>query len=130
MSYNQNPHRIADNPKQKMVREAIQVGAPKIAYADGKRFGPLRRLQQEAPQLAVEIVRKLRVGDSLVILHDRLDIGADLRMQDNPHQGRRALICWSSCSRVMPISGFASNSGITAQCFRNALVFVVEDGRK
>ena len=93
MSDNQNPHRIADNAKEKMIRKPMQAGAAKIARADGKRFGPLRRLHHEMPQLPVETVRKLRTGDPLVILHDRVDIGGDFRMQDKSHQRRRVLIC-------------------------------------
>ena len=110
MSDNQNPRRIADDAKKKMIRKAMKVDAAKVVLADREGFGTLDRLQDEASQLAVEVVCKLRAGDPLVILHNRVDIGVNLRMQDKPHQRLRALICWSSCSRVMPISGFASNS--------------------
>lgn len=93
MSDNQNPHRIANDAKKKMIRESMKIDAAKAALADGERFRSLDRLQHEASQLAVEIIRKLGAGDPLVILHNRVDIGVDLRMQDEPHQRRRALIC-------------------------------------
>lgn len=82
MSDNQNPHRIADDAKKEMVREARQVDAAKIALANGKRFGLFCRLQHEAAQLSIEIIRQLRAGDSLVIFHDGANIGVNLRMQD------------------------------------------------
>ena len=93
MSDIQNPLRIADNTKEKMIRKPMPVGAAKIGRADGKRFGPLRRLLHEVPQLAVEIFRKLKTGDPLLILHDRVDIGGDFRMKDKSHQRRRLPIC-------------------------------------
>ena len=80
MSDDENPHRIANDAKKEMVRETMQVGATKIALANGKRLGALCRLQHETPQLAVKIVRELRAGDPLVILHNRMDIGVNLRM--------------------------------------------------
>ena len=80
MSDDENPHRIANDAKQEMVRETMQVGATKIALANGKRLGALCRLQHETPQLGVKIVRKLQAGDPLVILHNRVDIGVNLRM--------------------------------------------------
>ena len=65
MSDDENQHRIANDAKKEVVREAMQVGATKIALADGKRLGAFRRLQHEPPQLAVKIVRKLLAGDPL-----------------------------------------------------------------
>ena len=78
MSHNQNPHRIGDDAKQKMVREAMQVDAAKIALADRKRAGFRRGLQHQTPQLVVKIVRKLRSRDPLIVLHDGVDIGVNL----------------------------------------------------
>jgi hypothetical protein len=86
MSHDKDPHGIADDAKQKVVGKAMEVHAAKVALTDGKRFGPLCRLQHEVPQLGVEVVRKLATGDALVILHDRVNIGVNLRMQDEPHQ--------------------------------------------
>jgi hypothetical protein len=50
-------------------------------------------VQHEAPYLGVEIVSKLPAGDALVILHDGVNIGVDLPVQDEPHQPRLSLIC-------------------------------------
>ena len=96
MSDDENPHRIANDAKQKMVWKTMEADAAKIALADGKRLGPLCRLRHEAPQLGVKVVCKLPAGDALVILHDRVNIGVNLWMQDEPHQRRRSLICRSS----------------------------------
>lgn len=49
MPHDQDPHGIADDAKQKVVREAMEVDAPKIMLADGKRLRSLRRLHHEAP---------------------------------------------------------------------------------
>ena len=48
MSDNQNPHRIANDAKKKVIRKAMKVDAAKVALADGKGFGPLDRRQHEA----------------------------------------------------------------------------------
>lgn len=96
MSNDQNSDRLADNAKQKVVREAMEVDAAKVALANGERLGSLCGVQHEAPQLLVEIVRKLPTGDALVILHDRVNIGVNLPVQDEPHQRLWSRIRWSS----------------------------------
>ena len=57
VSNNEDAHCIADDAKQKMEGKAMKVDAAKIALANGERIGLLRRLQSEAPQLGVKIVR-------------------------------------------------------------------------
>ena len=80
MSDDENPHRIANDAKQEMVGETMQVRATKLALANGKRLWALCRLQHETPQPGVKTVRKFQAGDPLVILHNRADIGVNLWM--------------------------------------------------
>ena len=96
MSDDENPDCVAGDAKEKVVGKAMEVHAAKVALTNGKRFGPLCRVHHEAAQLGVETVCKLLALDALVILHDRVHIGVNSRMQDKPHQPRRARICWSS----------------------------------
>jgi len=93
MSHYQNPHRIADDAEEKMIRKAMQVHSAQIALAGGKRFRVFCSRKHETPRLVVEIGRKSRISDPLVIFHDLMDIGTNLRMQDQPHHRRRARIC-------------------------------------
>ena len=86
MTNDKNPHCIADGAKKKVVRETMEVDAAKVALADGKRLGPLGCVQHEAAQLGIKIVRKLPAGDALVILHDGVNIGVNLPVQDEPPQ--------------------------------------------
>ena len=106
----QNPHCVAHDTEEKMVRKSMQIDAAKVALANRERLWPVCGLLHEVPQLAIKVIGKLGGGDALVILHNLVDVGVNLRMQDKLHQLRRAWICWSSCSREMPMLGFASNS--------------------
>ncbi len=45
MSNDKNPHGIADDTKQKVIRETQEVDAAKVRLSDGKRLRPLRRVQ-------------------------------------------------------------------------------------
>jgi len=85
-----------NDTKEKMVGEAVKVDPAQTPLTDGKRFGPLGGLQHESPQLCIEFVSKFVAGDPFVILHDRINIGTNLRMKDEAHQRRRARIWWSS----------------------------------
>ena len=82
MPHDENPHRVADDAEEKMIRKAMQVHATEIAFANGKGLRMFRSSPHETPQLVVKIIRKSRISHMLVILHDLMDIGANPRMQD------------------------------------------------
>lgn len=44
MTNNQDPHGIANDTKQKVVWETMEVDASKVTLPEGKRLGPLRRI--------------------------------------------------------------------------------------
>ena len=41
VAHDENPHDIANNAKQKMIRESLQVHTPEIALANSEGFRPL-----------------------------------------------------------------------------------------
>lgn len=132
MSDDQNPHGIANDAEEEMVGKALEVDAPELTSADGKRLGSRSRPQHEAPQLTIEIVGKRWVGHSLIILHDCMDIRVDLWMQNQTHQASGSVSSNSLVELFQANSrfGIGVEFSVATQSLRNALVFVVEDGGK
>src|SRR4029077_17626738 len=93
-----------------MIREALQVHAADIAFANREGFGPIRSLVHVIPKLRIKFIGKLSCPNPLVVPHDLVDIRIDLRMEDEPHQVRRRSIWCSTCSKERPLEGFASSS--------------------
>jgi len=79
---NENAGDIADNPKQKMIWETVQIHTANFALTNRKGLRPLSSLVHVIPQLSIKFVGKLESRDLLVILHDLVDIRVDLWMKD------------------------------------------------
>ena len=96
MSDDKDTHRTPNDAEQEMVGKPPKIDAAKIALANGKRRGLLCGVCDKPPKLGVKVVGKLLTGDSLVIVHDRVNVGMNSRMQDDSHQRRRSRTLWSS----------------------------------
>jgi hypothetical protein len=83
---------LTSNAKEKVIREPVEICPAEVALTDLKRFGAPRCFEKEAAELGVKLVCEGAAGDALVIVHDRIDVGLDFPMQDEPHQRRRALM--------------------------------------
>jgi hypothetical protein len=77
---NENPDDIANDTKQEMIGETLQVHAPDIALPNRERLRPLRGLLHVVPQFRIKVVGKLWGGNPLVIPHDLVNIRVYLRM--------------------------------------------------
>ena len=96
MADDKDAHGAAGDAEQKMVGKPLEIGTAKVVLANGKRCGLSGRARDKMPKLGVEVVSKLLTGGSLVIVHDRVHIGMDFRMQNDSHQQRRSRTRWSS----------------------------------
>ena len=96
VSDSEDAHRAADDAEQEVIRKSLEIDAAKVALANGKRCGLLGCVRDKLPKLSVEVVGKLLAGDLLVVVHDRVHVGMDFRMQDDSHQRRRSRTLWSS----------------------------------
>jgi hypothetical protein len=76
----ENPCDIANDAKQEMIREALQVHAAEITLANGERFRPLSGLLHVMSQFGVKFISKLSRRNPLLIPHDLVDIRIYLRM--------------------------------------------------
>src|SRR5712671_5283573 len=94
-----------------MIRKAAQIDPSEVTVANSVEFRPPGSVLEEITQLGIKFVRKFGSSYALVVLHDLIDVGVNLRVKDEPpHQVRRRSIFWSSCSSEMPSDGFASRS--------------------
>jgi hypothetical protein len=59
VAHDENSHDIANNTKQEVIREALQIHAAEIALANGEGFWPLGSLLHAISQLGVEFVGEL-----------------------------------------------------------------------
>jgi hypothetical protein len=62
VSDDENADSIADDAKQKVVREPIEVDAANVSLADGKRLRSLCYIQDEVPQLRVKSAASSRLA--------------------------------------------------------------------
>lgn len=83
VSDNKDSNIFAHNTEQKVIRKPMEIHPTNIALADGKRLRAVRCIYNAMSQLRVKIISKLPPCDAFVILHDRADIGVNLRMQDD-----------------------------------------------
>ena len=105
-----HPDRISGYPKQKVKGKSFKVDTAEVPRLDREAFWALRRLNHKASELGIKLVRELPRVPSLIPLHDLVDVRINSRMKDQPHYFRRAPICPSSCSNVMPEDGSLSRS--------------------
>jgi hypothetical protein len=80
VAHDENPDNVADDTKQKMIREALQVHPADFALANRKGFRPLHSLVHVMPKLRIEVIGKLWRPNALLIPHDLVDIRTYLRM--------------------------------------------------
>ena len=92
VAHDKNSRGIANDTKQEVIGEALQVYAAKIAVPKSERFRSLRSLLQIISQLGVKFVSELPRRNPLIVTHDLVDIRINLRMKDEAHQVRRCLI--------------------------------------
>jgi hypothetical protein len=84
VAHNENSDQIADATKQEMIREALQVHAADIAFANREGFGPIRSLVHVVPKLRIKFIGKLSCPNPLVVPHDLR------RYPNRPSDGGRA----------------------------------------
>lgn len=87
-----NAHGIADNSKQEMIGEALQIDASKVAFANCEGLRPVGGLLHVTTQFGVKFIGELTRRNPLVVCHDLVDIRKHFRMQDETHQLRRRSI--------------------------------------
>ena len=80
VSHDENSHDIANNTKQEVIREALQVHAAEITLANSEGFRPLGSLLHVMSQLGVKFISELPRRNPFVISHDLVDIRIDFRM--------------------------------------------------
>lgn len=110
VSHHKNSDVIFAGAEQKIVREPLQVYAPKRAKPLSVEFRMLGCVFYEMPKLGIKIVGQFGSGNILVISHDRVDFGEDARMEDNLHFERLLLILLSKAAKETPNKGLASSS--------------------
>ena len=92
VSHDKNSHDIANDTKQEMIGEALQVHAAEITVANREGFRSFRRLLHVISQFGVKFVGELPRRNPVVIAHDLVDIRINLRMYDEAYQVRRRSI--------------------------------------
>ncbi len=80
VAHDKDSHDIANNTKQEMKGEALQIHATEITLANSERFRPLGGLLHVISQLGVKFVGELTRRNPLIISHDLIDIRINLRM--------------------------------------------------
>jgi hypothetical protein len=80
VAHDENPHDIANDTKQEMIRESLQAHAAEITLVNREGFRPLGSLLHVMSQLGVKCVSELPRCNPLVIPHDLVDIRIDFRM--------------------------------------------------
>ena len=92
VAHDENSHDIANNTKQEVMGEALQIHTAEIMFASSEGFRPLGGLLHVISQLGVKFVGELPRRNPLIISHDLVDIRTNLRMYDEAHQVRRRSI--------------------------------------
>ena len=84
MSNNQNAKGIFLDTEEKVERKSFQIHSPEIAssyivlsWVDG-------RILNKESKFSVKAVCKMNSSNSLVIIHDCINLREDLRMEYNP----------------------------------------------
>jgi hypothetical protein len=80
VSHDENSHDIANDTKEEMIRESLQVYAAEVTRANRKGLRPLAGLLHVIPKLGVKFVGELPRRNPLIICHDLVDIRINLRM--------------------------------------------------
>jgi hypothetical protein len=62
VAHDENSHDIANNTKQEMIGEAVQIYAAEITFANTEGFRPLGGLLHVISQLGVKIRRRVAVS--------------------------------------------------------------------
>ena len=92
VAHDENSHDIANNTKQEVIGEALQIHVAEITLANRERFRPLGGLLHVISQLGVKFVGELPRRNALIISHYLVDIRINFRMYDEVHQVRRRSI--------------------------------------
>jgi hypothetical protein len=80
VAHDENSHDIANNTKQEMIGEALQIHPAEITLANSEGFRPLGSLLHAISQFGVKFVGELPRRNPLVIFHDLVYIRIDFRM--------------------------------------------------
>jgi hypothetical protein len=80
VSHDENSHDIANDTKEEMIRESLQVYAAEITLAYSEGFRPLAGPLHVVSQLGIKFVGELARRNPLIISHDLVDIRINLRM--------------------------------------------------
>jgi hypothetical protein len=80
VSHDENSHDIANDTKEEMIRESLQVYAAEVTLANRERFRPLAGLLYVISKLGVKFIGELPRRNPLIICHDVVDIRINLRM--------------------------------------------------
>jgi hypothetical protein len=78
--HDENSHDIANDTKEEMIRESLQVYAAEVTRANREGFRPLAGLLHVISKLGVKFVGELPRRNPLIICHDLVDIRINLRM--------------------------------------------------
>jgi hypothetical protein len=80
VSHDENSHDIANDTKEEMIRESLQVYPPEVTRANREGFRPLAGLLHAISKLGVKFVGELPRRNPLIICHDLVNIRINLRM--------------------------------------------------
>jgi hypothetical protein len=78
----ENANDVADDSKKKMIRKTMKVDPPNIAFPNREGFGSKSGCHHVMAQLCIELTRKIRRSDFLIITHYLVDIRINLSDED------------------------------------------------
>jgi hypothetical protein len=127
MAHDENPHDIANDTKQKMIGEALQVHAAEITLADHEGFRPLGGLLHVISQLGVKFVGEFATRNPLVISHKSRRYPKRLSDVGRGASGSAALNLLIKLLQREAGGWIRFELGIAPKRLGYALVLVVED---